>query len=182
MKKIFMFMSLAGLLTACNNSTEQPAAEVKEELKEAAVVEKPAVSFPYTATYSSDFSIGDPAMTKKVLEMYKAMEAGQFDSLGQYFSDTVHWRNFAEDDVMLTREGLVSKVKGFRSRFKEISETPISFTALHSNDRNDDWVLTWIKEKVVYPNGKKDSTTYQETWRIKNGKIYMHDSYAKYRK
>ena len=177
--KIFLLTFLcAGLFIACNNNVEE-AAKI-EELKEEPVQAK-EVSFPYAPSYSSDFSIGNPELTKVVLDIYKDVESNRLDSLGKYFADSVHWRNYAETDVVLTREGMVSKIKGFRARFREISETPLAFTALHANDKNEDWVITWIKEHVTYANGKKDSTTYHESWRFKDGKIYLHDSYAKFK-
>jgi ketosteroid isomerase-like protein len=104
------------------------------------------------------------------------------DDLGQYYADSVYRYNFAQKEIRLTRAEMVDLAKSFRSQFTEFSETPIAFTTLHSNDKNEDWVLTWIKERVTYANGKKDSTTYQENWRFRDGKIYMVDSYAKYAK
>jgi ketosteroid isomerase-like protein len=178
MKKTFMILSMAVWAAACNN---QPAESPVTEAPKAEAAPPKVVSHPYTATYSSDFSIGDPELVNVVLNMYKDLEANRLDSLGKYFADSVHWRNYAEADVTLTREGMVSKIKGFRGRFKEFSETPVAFTALHAKDKNEDWVLTWIKERVTYANGKKDSTTYHETWRVRDGKIFMHDSYAKFR-
>lgn len=178
MKKTLLILSMSVWAVACNNqSAETP---MTEEPKAEAVVPK-VVSHPYTAAYSSDFSIGDPELVNVVLNLYKDIEANRLDSLDKYFADSVYWRNYAEADVTLTKAGLISKIKGLRNRFKEFNETPIAFTALHANDKSEDWVLTWIKERVTYANGKKDSTTYHETWRIRDGKIFMHDSYAKFR-
>lgn len=176
MKKSAIILACIICLIAC---TEKKATvETVTEIP----AEKPAVTFPYAASYSSDFSIGDPALTKKVLDMYKALESRQYDTLGTYYADTVNWRNFAEDDLILSRDKLIGKIRAFREQFRELKETPIAFTAIHSNDRNDDWVITWIKEKVTYRNGKQDSATYQECWRFRDGKVYMHDSYAKYKR
>ena len=180
MKRIALLLAAAACFAACKDSkpAETPLVETPKEEAES----KPAVTFPYTATYSSDFSMGDPELTKKVLDMYKALEAGNVDTLAVFYADTVNWRNFAQENVNLPRQVLIKRIKEFRSQFKAISETPIAFTALHSNDKSEDWVITWIKENVTYPNGRKDSTTYQECWRFRDGKVYMHDSYAKYRR
>jgi len=177
MKKTLILMAIAGFIASCNNKPAEPAAEVKET-----VPETPAVVYPYTATYSSDFKIGDPALAKVVLDMYKEVEDNKMDSLGQYYADSVIRHNFAQKVMKLSREDMVKLAKNFRSQFKEFSETPVAFVSLHSNDKNEDWVITWIKEKVTYQNGKMDSTTYQENWRFKEGKIYMVDSYAKFAK
>ena len=178
MKKSLILLAIAGIIASCNNKPAEPATEVKEVVPEAA----PAVSYPYTATYSSDFKIGDPALTKVVLDMYKNLEGNTVDSVGQFLADSVVRYNFSQKMITLSREDMVKVIKGFRSQFKEFSETPLAFVSLHSNDKNEDWVLTWIKERVTYQNGKMDSTTYQENWRFKDGKIYMVDSYAKFAK
>lgn len=176
MKKTSIFLLIAGFLASCNSST--PEAPVADTVAEA----KPVVTYPYTAKYSSDFSMGNPELIKVVLDMYKAVEEGKTENLGQYYADSVIRHNFAQKEMKLTRDEMVKLATDFRAQFKEFSETPVAFTALHSNDRNEDWVITWIKEKVVYHSGKIDSTTYQENWRFKDGKIYMVDSYAKYSK
>ncbi len=176
MKKMILVLFAGALLISCNNNS--PVAEAQKDT--AAVA--PAIVYPYTAAYSSDFSMGDPKLAKVVLDMYKAVEENRMDDLGQYYADSVYRYNFAQKEIRLTRAEMVELAKSFRSQFTEFSETPIAFTTLHSNDKNEDWVLTWIKERVTYANGKKDSTTYQENWRFRDGKIYMVDSYAKYAK
>jgi ketosteroid isomerase-like protein len=179
MKKSLFIILAAGLLVSCSNTAPESNAISKDST---AVAEATPIVYPYTAAYSSDFSIGDPKLVKVVLDMYKAVEENRMDDLGQYYADSVYRHNFAQKEIKLTREEMVELAKSFRNQFAEFSETPIAFTALHSNDKNEDWVLTWIKERVTYPNGKKDSTTYQENWRFRDGKIYMVDSYAKYAK
>ncbi len=176
MKKTILVLMTAGFMASCsNNAPETPAAD-------STVAAAPAIVMPYAATYSSDFSMGNPELIKVVLDMYKAVEENRMDDLGKYYSDSVIRYNFAQKQIVLTRDEMVKLATDFRAQFKEFSETPLAFTALHSNDRNEDWVITWIKEKVVYNNGKVDSTTYQENWRFRDGKIYMVDSYAKYAK
>ncbi|HEX5667953.1 MAG TPA: hypothetical protein VFX73_04060 [Chitinophagaceae bacterium] len=176
MKKTILVLMTAGFMASCsNNAPETPAAD-------STVAAAPAIVLPYTATYSSDFSMGNPELVKVVLDMYKAVEENRMEDLGKYYADSVIRYNFAQKQILLTRDEMVKLATDFRAQFKEFSETPLAFTALHSNDKNEDWVITWIKEKVVYNNGKVDSTTYQENWRFRDGKIYMVDSYAKYAK
>lgn len=181
MKPCILFFLVAASFTSCKDASG-PATLAADSSSSTTVIAAPVVSYPYPASYSSDFSIGNPELTKKVLDMYKAVEENKMDDLGKYYADTVIRNNFQQRQMVLSRDAMVDLAKQFRSQFKEFSETPIAFTALHSNDRNEDWVVTWIKEKVVYNNGKIDSTTYQENWRFRDGKIYMVDSYAKYAK
>lgn len=178
MKKIILALAAAGLFAACNNKPEENKVVETPQVVE----EKQPISFPYAPSYSSDFTMGDPQLAKHVLDMYKAVENNQIDSLGKFYEDTVIRYNFNQRLMKLSREEMVKLSKDFRSQFKEFSETPLAWVSLHANDKNEDWVCTWIKEKVTYANGKMDSTVYQENWRFRNGKIYMVDSYAKYAK
>jgi ketosteroid isomerase-like protein len=181
MKKTILLLMTIGFMASCsNNAPETPAADTAAIAPAAPAA--PAIVYPYTAKYSSDFSMGNPELIKVVLDMYKAVEDNRMDDLGKYYADSVIRYNFAQKEIKLTRDEMVELAKKFRAQFKEFSETPLAFTALHSNDKNEDWVITWIKEKVVYNNGKVDSTTYQENWRFRDGKIYMVDSYAKFAK
>jgi hypothetical protein len=181
MKRTLLFSVLAAALWSCTGSVstggnaEPPAAAAE------AAEAKPEIVMPYKALYSSDFSMGNPEYTKKVLDMYKALEENRIDDIAQYHADTVTRFNYAQKYITLSRDSLIKVVKKFRSQFKEFSETPEAFMAVHANDKNEDWVLTWIEERVTYPNGRKDSTTYQECWRFnKEGKIYWVDSFAKF--
>jgi hypothetical protein len=59
------------------------------------------MSYPYKATYSSDFKIGDPAHAKMILELWKDWDDNAFDR-HNYFADTV---------VMFLPDGSVIKGK-----------------------------------------------------------------------
>lgn len=179
MKQTILAAMAIVVLASCNNSTETK--QVGTDTSASVVAEMPKVQYPYAATYSSDFQMGNPEYTKVVLDMYKALEENRIDDIGKYLDDTIHRYNYAAVHYNLPKADMLEQLKMFRGQFKEFSETPIAFLAVKSNDKNEDWVLTWVKEKVVHKNGKVDSTTYQENWRFKDGKIYMHDSYAKFR-
>lgn len=181
MKQTILAALAIVILASCNNNAEKKEVKTDSLASTPVAAETPKVQYPYTATYSSDFSMGNPEYTRVVLEMYKALEENRIDDIGQYLEDTVHRYNYAAVHYNLPKADMLEQLKKFRGQFKEFSETPIAFMAVKSNDKNEDWVLTWVKEKVVFKNGKVDSTTYQENWRFKDGKIYMHDSYAKFR-
>lgn len=178
MKQLIFFLLVIGILASCDSSN--PSAEVKTDTQSTAA-DTAQVEFPYVASYSSEFTMGNPAYTKVVLDMYKALEENRIDDIGQYLQDSVQRYNYAEKQFHLSRADMLDQLKKFREQFSEFSEKPVAFMAVKSIDKNEDWVLTWVKERVVYKNGKVDSTTYQENWRFKDGKIYMHDSYAKFR-
>ncbi len=179
MRKITFLFSVVLLITSCSNEKkeEAPAAEVKE----VAAPPPPPVDLPYKATYSSDWSIGDPKYTKIALDFYKRLEQDSITGTGDFFEDSIQFRAFDNRILMVSKEELVKRVKDFRAGFKSLNEEFTAFTCLHSNDQNEDWVSLWIFEKAVRTNGKADSTRYQENWRFRNGKVYYVADFARYK-
>ena len=43
----------------------------------------------------------------------------------------------------------------------------------------EDWVMITTYNKWIEKNGKRDSVLYNDTWRLKNGKLDMLMSYYK---
>ena len=59
------------------------------------------MDYPYTANYSSDFKMGNPAQAKMILELWKDWDDNAFDR-HDYMSDTV---------VMFFPDGTMAKGK-----------------------------------------------------------------------
>lgn len=177
MKKMKFLPVIALLLFSCGNPTEEKKAEVTPAPAEAPAA---TVTFPYNAAYSSDWKMGDAGNAKVVLDIYKAIENNNIDELDKYLADTV--TSVSYDNVMSRspKEKIIKNVKSFRSNFDSVAEEFLAFVPLHSNDKNEDWVATWMTERVKRKDGSKDSTTYQETWRFRDGKIYYRGTFARY--
>lgn len=178
MKRNTLIAALAVTLFSCGSPTEEKPAggEPAAETQPAA----PAVSFPYSATYSSDWKMGNPENAKIVLDIYKAIENNNIDELDKYLADSVTTVSFDNVTSVKSKQDIIKTVKSFRSTFDSINEEFLAFVPMHSNDRNEDWVATWMTERVKRKDGSRDSTTYQETWRFKDGKIYHRGSFARY--
>lgn len=181
MRKSIFFFALAGLLASCTNtSNEVPAvAAVKEETLAPAAA--PAIDLPFKATYSSDWSIGDPKYIKIALDFYKALAADSIGEASDYAEDSIQFRAFDDRTLKVHRDEMIARAKAFRSKFKSLDEEFVAFVSLHSNDKNEDWVSLWISEKGVLANGKTESTKYQENWRFRNGKVYYVADFARYK-
>lgn len=120
MKKTFLALITAGFMASCSNNVQDtPAAD-----STVTVAPAPAIEMPYTAAYSSDFSMGKPELTKLVLDMYKAVEENRMDDLGQYYADSVIRHNFAQKEIKLTRDEMIKLSKEFRAQFKEFLKHP----------------------------------------------------------
>lgn len=177
MKKLLLAAMSLTLFFSCKESEKaEPVAET------APVVAEPAVNYPFKAMIS-DFKIGNPQNTVKVMEMYKIFEAGtSIDSLLlPYFADTVTSVSFDQREFRGPAAEFVKKVSAFRGQFKTVNEEFLAHASLHSDERDLDMVSIWFKERAIRLNGKPDSTLYQENWRFnKEGKIYYRAAFARY--
>jgi len=73
--------------------------------------------------------------------------------------------------MMGKRDSIVAASKTFRNTLGTVSTQVHAVVPLKSTDKNEDWVLVWFKEYTTDAKGKKDSTEFQETWRLnKEGK------------
>ena len=54
----------------------------------------------------------------------------------------------------------------------------VMWQSAHINDRNEDWVNIWSRERRYPKKGvKADTVLMQENWRVKNGKVVAFDQY-----
>jgi hypothetical protein len=177
MKKLLLAALSLTLLFSCNE------AEKTEPVAEAApVVAEPSVNYPFQAMIS-DFKIGNPQNTVKVMEMYKILEAGNsIDSLLlPYFADSVTSVSYDQREFRGTSSEFLKRVSAFRGQYKTVNEEFLSHVSLHSDEKDLDVVSVWFKERAIRLNGKADSTLYQENWRFnKDGKIYYRAAFARY--
>jgi hypothetical protein len=179
MKRLFMLLILPAIMISCGeNKTESTPVETT-----VAEAPKPQVTYPYEAQLANDWTIGNPELTVKVLELYRHLQTDDFaDSLvTPYFADSITSVSFDERVYAGSPKGFLDNVRKFRSQFKELDEEFVSYACLHSESKGIDMVSLWFKEKVVRTNGKADSTRYQENWIFnKEGKITHRTAFARY--
>lgn len=180
MKKNKFLPAIALLLFSCGNPAEENKSS-EETTPASTETPAPAVIYPTTATYSSDWKIGDPENAKTVLNLYKAIENNNIDEFDKYLADTVMSVSYDAVPYTGSKQDVIKKVKAFRNDFDSLTEEFLAFVPLHSNDKNEEWVATWMTERVKRKDGSRDSTTYQETWRFRNGKIYYRGAFARYK-
>ena len=177
MKKLLLAALSLTLFFSCKESEKtEPVTET------APIVTEPAVNYPFQAMVS-DFKLGNPQNTVKVMEMYKILEGGtSIDSLLlPYFADTVTSVSFDHREFRGPAAEFIKKVTAFRGQFKTVNEEFLSHVSLHSDEKDLDMVSIWFKERAIRLNGKPDSTLYQENWRFnKDGKIYYRAAFARY--
>lgn len=168
MKKIFLLLTGATLFVACNNETktDAPAAEATDTA--------PAVTLPYTASYSSSFKMGNPAYVAMVEQgSWKDWEMNNLDNMKNWVADTIV--AYHSDNTMVKGlDSLQARWKRGRAGYASVIDTIQAAIPTYSTDNNHDWVLIWAKEINTDTKGKTDTVYLMETWRInKDGKADM---------
>lgn len=128
------------------------------------------VTNPYTASYSSNFVIGNPAHTNMIVDMWKDWDDNAFDR-HNYWADT--GTVYLSDGMVIKgKDSMLAGAKRYRGSLKSSKSTITSMLPLRSTDRNEDWVAMWGTETNTWPDGKVEVRDIHELWRInKDGKI-----------
>ena len=50
--------------------------------------------------------------------------------------------------------------------------------SLHVNDKNEDWVFIWARERRYPKKGKPDTSMMQEQWKIVKGRVAYFNRYS----
>ncbi|HYM93651.1 MAG TPA: hypothetical protein VET23_05890 [Chitinophagaceae bacterium] len=167
MKRLSITMVAACLLFACNNKKTDETSGKTEDKKEST-----AVTYPYKAVYSSDFSMGDANNAKTVLELYKMWEDGRVDDFKSLMADSVSI-NFPDGNKFKdnTVDSLISFAKQARKMQSSVSLVFDAWMPIHVNDKNEDYVLVWYREYETNLKGNMDSTRGHAYFQMKNGKV-----------
>jgi hypothetical protein len=169
MKNVLLTLLTISLFSGCqpkvNSGSARPA---KDTLK-----------YAYKATYSSDVTVpGNPLFAQKVLEVWKMFETVKIQEMKPYFSDSVKYNDASGMHFYGPVEKLLSYAKSDIDGLDSMRFDIVMWQSAHINDKNEDWVNIWSRERR-YPKkgGKADTVLMQENWKIKNGKIVSFDQY-----
>ena len=169
MKKIYLTLAVvAFFFTACDNG-----ASIASDTADSTAV-KPTVTLPYTASYSSAFELGNPEHSVTVLQgSWKDWETNNLDNMKSWAADTVV--AFHSDGTTIKGvDSLMAKWKRDRAKYSVVIDTVQAVIPMYSTDRKENWVLVWAREINTKNDGKKDTISLMETWRInKDGKADM---------
>lgn len=196
MKRIVIFSCLLFLLTANNLTAQDTKVKAKEDktkvkegddakLKDKADKMKMKddgmkvktkgdnnmnAAMPYTAGYSSNFVMGNPAHARMVLDLWKDWDDNAFDR-HDYFADTLVMY-LPDGTVVKGKDANLEGAKKYRGGMTSAKSTIDAWIPLRSVDRKEDWVAIWGTETDTWPDGKTETRNIQEVWRInKDGKI-----------
>jgi hypothetical protein len=172
MIKIIYFLLIVSFLFSCKSATSSETAA-------STVPAKDTLTYSYKATYSSDITVpGNPANAQKVLLVWKMFETANILAMKPYFADTVTYNDahgihfFGPTDKLLAYAK--SDINGLDSMRFDI----VMWQSAHVNDKNEDFVNIWSRERRYGKNGgRADTVLMQENWKVKDGKVIAFDQY-----
>jgi hypothetical protein len=173
MKKMLFAVFALAMLAACNNEKKKDD-KTGDDKKVS-----DNITLPYKAGYS-DFKMGDPNHTKLVLDFIKTFEENRMNDGKPMLNDSVAVDFVDGNKFRGPADSLISMGMQERARYKTFKFTLDACMSVHSNDKNEDWVLVWNKEYTTDQKSKVDSIGGHSYWQIKNGKIaYWGEQQAK---
>ena len=165
MKQLFLSLASITLLIACSNDKET------ESLESKGGEEASTVQLPYTASYSSDFEMGNSEHSATILKGgWKDWENNTMDNMKDWVADTIV--AYHSDNSMVSgADSLMARWKRGRASYTSVIDTIDAVIPVYSKDKKENWVLVWATEINTNAAGKVDTVYLMETYRInKDGK------------
>ncbi len=170
MKRLSLLASIVALLAACNTKTNPGTANTPA---------KDTLTYAYKATYSSDITVpGNPVIAQKVLQVWKMFETAQIQAMKPYFADSVKYDDASGMHFYGPTDKLLAYAKKDIDGLDSMRFDITVWQSAHLNDKNEDWVNIWSRERRYPKNGQADTVLMQENWQVKNGKIISFDQYV----
>lgn len=174
MKRLILWQVVA-LLAACGSNT----GDASRTASASAATTSETVSYPLPVSYSPTWEAGDQKNALMILNIGKDWMTGSFESFDKSFADSVSVYLANGDRMIGTRDSIIGTMKSFRKMYSEVKSDIHSVVPLRHRDTKEDWVLIWLKEIYTTTDGKKDSSEFQESWRLnRNGKVESVYQYA----
>jgi hypothetical protein len=169
MKKLLLPVGVAILLAACNT---------KPTISTGNYLTKDTLTYAYKATYSSDITVpANPVNAQKVLQVWKMFESMKIQEMKPYFADTVRYDDAHGMHFYGPTDQLLAFAKQDIDQLDSMRFDIAMWQSQHVNDKNEDWVNIWSRERRYSPGGKADTILMQENWQVKNGKVVAFNQY-----
>jgi len=169
MKKLTCIILVAGMFAACNSKTNSGKAAAPKD----------TLTYAYKATYSSDITVpGNPVNAQKVLQVWKMFETANIPAMTPYFADTVKYDAANGYHFYGPTAKLLAYAKSDIDGLDSMRFDIVMWQSAHINDKNEDMVNIWSRERRYPKNhGKADTVLMQENWKVKGGKVISFDQY-----
>jgi hypothetical protein len=170
MKNLFLLLLIIVMLSACNTATTSNPASTPAD----------TLSYAYKATYSSDITVpGNPVNAQKVLQVWKMFETARIQDMKPYFADSVKYDDASGMHFYGPTAQLLTFAKSDIDNLDSMRFDIVAWQSAHVNDKNEDWVNIWSRERRYAKNGgKADTVLMQENWKVKDGKVIAFNQYT----
>lgn len=146
------------------------ACSEKKEEKPAAESPTPSIALPFDFKLH-DYAPGNPEHVKTILQgSWKDWQDNNLANMKSWLADSITIIH-SDRKVVVGVDSVAAHWQRGRSMFTSIQPTIDAAVALHDKNTNEDWVLIWATEVGTHSNGKVDTVSVMESWRInKEGK------------
>lgn len=172
MKRFFVTVFALSLLACNNEATTEAPVEAKANV--------PADMHGFTPGYSASFVMDDAKNTETILALWKDWNTGDLSHGRAHFADSLAL--FLADGTTMVgqTDTILAGVQAYRSSFKSMVAAVDAVFSTHSTDKNEDWVAIWGNEIMTHGDGKVDSVSIHEIWRLnKDAKVDMMVQFTK---
>jgi len=89
-----------------------------------------------------------------------------------FYADTVTYDDASGNHYHGPAEGLLAIAKKEMDKLDSLRFDIDMWESVHSNDKNEDWVNIWCRERDYPIAGKPDTVVMYERWMMKDGRVY----------
>jgi hypothetical protein len=135
---------------------------------------------PYTAVYSSQFTIGNAEHSRMILDLWKDWDDNAIDRHSAWLADSIVMET-SNGTTVRGKQNFISSGRQYRSQYSTVKSTLEAMMPLYSTDKNENWVAIWGLEHNTMADGRTTTNRLHEIWRInKEGKMdYVRQFTAK---
>ncbi len=172
MKITLSLLCLFFILSCGQDKEPEKQTDLKSETETASTAEPQSLTpLAYPALYSN-WEIGKRENMNTVLSLYKAWDESSVDNLKNIFADSVILDLPGGKRVTSSRNNITDVLIKYRKSFGETSNQVLSIYPILNKETNDEWVAALLYNKWSYKDNTRDSSLFQDLWKLQNGKIY----------
>jgi hypothetical protein len=154
-----------------DKATDKTIENTTEKAPAASTEPQSLTPLTYPALYSS-WEMGKRDNMNTVLSLYKAWDESSVDNIKNLFADSVILDLPGGRRITSSRDNITDVLIKYRKSFATTSNQVISIYPILNKETNDEWVAALLYNKWSYQDNRKDSSLFQDLWKLQNGKIY----------
>ena len=136
-----------------------------------------AHDYRVTASYSTDFTVGDHKHGDMIIQLWKHFDDNTFDQASAYFADSVN-AMFPGWHSKVSRDTLIAQAKAERASMDSVHTSLDAIVPLKASNKNETVVAIW-GEELAYVKGKKQRRDIHEVWGVDDkGKVIWMKQYT----